>query len=87
MTAVDRTSFLLDHARARAAQASLPIEFVLDDMRRFSRPATFDLIINMFTSFGYSDDRGEDLRVLELVRKNLRPGGVFIIEMVSKERT
>ena len=86
VTAVDRTSFLLDLARARAAQARLSIEFLLEDMRRFSRPATFDLIINMFTSFGYFDDREEDLRVLELVRKNLRPGGVFIIEMVSKER-
>ena len=86
VTAVDRTSFLLEHARARAAQASLPVEFVLDDMRRFSRPAAFDLIINMFTSFGYFDDRADDLRVLELVRTNLRPGGVFIIEMVSKER-
>ena len=85
VTAVDRTPFLLDQARARAAHASLPVEFVLEDMRRFSRPATFDLIINFFTSFGYFDDQADDLRVLELVRENLRPGGVFVLEMVSKE--
>lgn len=86
VTAVDRTSFLLEHARARAAQANLRVEFVLEDMRRFSRPASFDLIISCFTSFGYFDDQAEDLRVLELVRENLRPGGVFVLEMVSKER-
>jgi SAM-dependent methyltransferase len=86
VTAVDRTSFLLEHARARAAQASLPVEFVLEDMRRFSRPSTFDLIINIFTSFGYFDEQADDLRVLELVRNNLRPDGMFVIEMVSKER-
>ena len=86
MTGVDRTSFLLERARARAAQANLPVEFVLEDMRRFSRPATLDLIINIFTSFGYFDDRADDLRVLKLVRENLRPGGVFLLEMVSKER-
>jgi len=86
VTAVDRTTFLLDHARARAAHASLSVEFVLEDMRRFSRPATFDLIINFFTSFGYFDDPADDLRVLELTCKNLRPGGVFVLEMVSKER-
>ena len=86
VTGVDRTSFLLERARARAAQANLPVEFVLEDMRRFSRPATFDLIINIFTSFGYFDDRADDLRVLKLVRENLRPGGVFVLEMVSKER-
>ena len=86
VTAVDRTSFMLERARARAAQANLPVEFVLEDMRRFIRPATFDLIINIFTSFGYFDDRADDLRVLELVCDNLRPGGVFVLEMVSKER-
>ena len=55
-------------------------------MRRFSRPATFDLIINFFTSFGYFVDQADDLRVLERVRENLKPGGVFVLEMVSKER-
>jgi SAM-dependent methyltransferase len=45
VTAVDRTPFLLDHARARAARANQRVEFVLDDVRRFSRPASFDLII------------------------------------------
>ena len=86
VTAVDRTSFLLEHARARAAHANLSVEFVLEDMRRFSRPASFDLVINFFTSFGYFDDQADDLRVLELIRQNLKPGGVFVLEMVSKER-
>jgi SAM-dependent methyltransferase len=86
VTAVDRTRFLLEHARARAAQANLSVEFVLEDMRRFSRPATFDLIINLFTSFGYFEDQADDVRVLEIVRENLRPSGVFVLEMVSKER-
>jgi SAM-dependent methyltransferase len=86
VTAVDRTRFLLEHARARAAQANLSVEFVLEDMRRFSRPATFDLIINFFTSFGYFEDQADDFRVLELICENLRPSGVFVLEMVSKER-
>jgi SAM-dependent methyltransferase len=86
VTAVDRTRFLPEHARARAAQSNLSIEFVLEDMRRFSRPATFDLILNFFTSFGYFNDKADDFRVLELVCENLRPGGVFVLEMVSKER-
>src|SRR6266566_8426036 len=43
-------------------------------------------IINLFTSFGYFEDQADDFRVLELVRENLRPSGVFFLEMVSKER-
>jgi len=58
---------LLEHARTRVGQANLSAEFVLEDMRRFSRPATFDLIINFFTSFGYFVDQADDLRVLERV--------------------
>lgn len=86
VTAVDRTTFLLEQARVRAQHANLAVEFVLEDMRRFSRPASFDLIPNFFTSFGYFDDPADDLRVLQLVRENLKPGGVFVLEMVSKER-
>ena len=86
VTAVDRTTFLLEQARVRAQHANLAVEFVLEDMRRFSRPASFDLILNFFTSFGYFDDPADDLRVLQLVRENLKPGGVFVLEMVSKER-
>jgi ubiquinone/menaquinone biosynthesis C-methylase UbiE len=36
--------------------------------------------------FGYFEDQADDLRVLELIRENLRPSGVFVLEMVSKER-
>lgn len=86
MTAADRSSFLLEKARACAAAANAPVDFVQDDMRRFSRPGAFDLIVNVRTSFGYFDDKAEDLTVLRLVRENLTEGGVFVLEMVSKER-
>jgi len=85
VTAVDRTEFLLDKARANAAAAGVPVDFVLEDMRRFTRPQSFDLIINLFTSFGYFEDEADDLRVLQLARDNLKPGGAFVVEMVSKE--
>jgi SAM-dependent methyltransferase len=86
VTGVDCTSFLVERARARAKEAQVGVELVLEDMRRFRRPAGFDLIVNLFTSFGYFDDKADDLRVLELVRENLKPGGVVLLEMVSKER-
>jgi len=56
VTGVDRTIFLLDHAREYAARELAKVEWVESDMRRFSRPDSFDLVINMYTSFGYFDD-------------------------------
>jgi SAM-dependent methyltransferase len=85
VTGVDRSPNLLDTARARAETAGLEIEWVLSDMRSFSRPAAFDLILSMFTSFGYFDDKEEDLLVLQRMFRNLKPGGCCLIELVGKE--
>ena len=53
VTGVDRSPFLLDRAREHASQAGASVEWVMEDMRRFVRPATFDVACNLFTSFGY----------------------------------
>ena len=82
VTGVDRTPYLLDRARAHAQDS---VEFVCRDMREFRRPAAFDLAVNIFTSFGYFDQPGDDLLVLRNVRESLRPGGVFVMELLGKE--
>jgi SAM-dependent methyltransferase len=83
VTAVDRSRFLLDKARERAAGA--PVEFVEADMREFVRQGAFDLAINLFTSFGYFETPDEDLQVLRNVRASIKPGGVFVIDVLGKE--
>jgi SAM-dependent methyltransferase len=86
VTGVDRTAYLLNKARARARAARLNIEWVRKDMRDFVRPEAFDLVISMFTSFGYFDDKGEDVIVLKNMFASLRPGGACLIEVLGKER-
>jgi SAM-dependent methyltransferase len=85
VTGVDRTRFLLDKARERAAQFSANVEWVEQDMREFVRPAAFDLALNVFTSFGYFDDAAENRRVLENVYASLKPGGTFVFDHLGKE--
>jgi SAM-dependent methyltransferase len=85
VTGVDRTKLLLDRARARARRAGVPVEWVRADMRDFVREETFDLALSMFSSFGYFDDKDEDLAVLRNVLVSLKPGGVFLMELVGKE--
>ena len=85
VTGVDRTQFLLDRAAARAQEAGVSIELVREDMRRFQRPAAFDLVVNLFTSFGYFDSRDDDRAVLAAIHGNLKPGGVAVFDMASKE--
>jgi SAM-dependent methyltransferase len=86
VTGVDRTQFLLDCARERSVEAGVQVEWVMEDMRRFLRPATYDLAASLFTSFGYFEDEEDDLTVLRNVHRSLTPGGVFVIDVTGKER-
>lgn len=86
VTAVDRSPFLLKKAKSRAELEKLDIEWVQEDMRSFVRPDEFDLVISLFTSFGYFGDE-ENLTVLRNVFRSLAPGGFFIIDVMGKEIT
>ncbi len=85
VTGVDRTKYHLDKARAKARAAKVKIEWVQRDMRDFVRPDSFDLALSMFTSFGYFDDKREDLQVLRNILASLRPGGACLIDVGGKE--
>jgi SAM-dependent methyltransferase len=85
VTAVDRSEFLLSRAKAEAAKLNLEIEFVLDDMRQFVRSHSFSLVLNMFTSFGYFDDKEDDLTVLRNAYQSLKVGGAMLIDVLGKE--
>jgi SAM-dependent methyltransferase len=86
VTGVDRTAFLLDKANERAQVAQVTIDWVQQDMRDFVRPDSFDLVVSMFTSFGYFDNKQDDILVLGNMFASLRPGGRCLIDMMGKER-
>ena len=86
VTGVDKTKYLLDKARTRASAAGVKIEWVQKDMRDFVRANSFALVLSMFTSFGYFEDRREDEKVLENMFASLQPGGACLIEVLGKER-
>ena len=85
VTGVDRTTRYIEAARAAARREGLTVEFVQEDMRRFHRPAAFDLALNLFSSFGYFADAAEDLQVLRHLHASLKAGGTVLLEMAGKE--
>jgi SAM-dependent methyltransferase len=86
VTAVDRTRFLLNKARQRARAARVSVEFIESDMRDFARPGAYNLVLNMFTAFGYFDKKDEDRLVLRNIFESLKPGGACLIDVMGKER-
>ncbi|MDZ7791080.1 MAG: class I SAM-dependent methyltransferase [Xanthomonadales bacterium] len=83
VTAVDTSpSLLVQLADQRGDRA---IEIVEADMREFSRPQAFDLIVVMWTSFGYFEDESDHERVLANIRDSLKPGGRLVLDLVGLE--
>ena len=85
VTGVDATGYLLDIARNRASLENVEVEWIKEDMRRFRRPGSYDLVLNMFTSFGYFQDHSDNMKVLENINESLRQGGKFVMEIMGKE--
>jgi SAM-dependent methyltransferase len=85
VTGVDRTPAYIEEARSRAIDAGLDVEFVVDDMRSFKRPDSFDLAINLFSSFGYFDEAADDRRAIENAFLSLKSGGRLVMDIMGRE--
>lgn len=82
---VDRTAAYIEKARLEAEKLNLNVSFIHGDMREFQLPDHFDVIINMFGSFGYFENPDDDRQVAANMYRSLRAGGQFLIETAGKE--
>ncbi|MCX7022747.1 MAG: methyltransferase domain-containing protein [bacterium] len=72
--------------RAEIGAAGLPAVFVRADMRETGLgTGAFDALINMWTSFGYFADEGEDERALAEWSRLLRSGGRLVMSLVNRD--
>ncbi|RKN04750.1 class I SAM-dependent methyltransferase [Streptomyces radicis] len=85
VTGVDLSAAMLEGARKALADAGAEAELVRADMLEFVRPEAFDVVLNVFTSFGYFDDHGDNVRVLRNAHDSLVPGGRLLIDVMGKE--
>jgi SAM-dependent methyltransferase len=87
VTAVDATLSYLETAkeRDRNTETEGTIEFIHEDMREFRRQKSFDAILNLYTSFGYFEERDDDERTARNFCESLKPGGKLVMGLTSKE--
>jgi len=82
VTGLDYSAYELELAREAAAKKHLPVRFVRGDARNFRLPQKYDVIINMFTAFGYGS-REDDAAILRNASRHLKRGGRFFIDLMS----
>ncbi|MDP2365620.1 MAG: class I SAM-dependent methyltransferase [Ignavibacteria bacterium] len=85
VTAVDLSDNLLSIAKQRADKENLSINFVHSDIRRFNPTDTFDLILNLFTSFGYFETDEDNFSVLKKAYNLLTYEGYFVLDFFNSE--
>ncbi len=83
VTGIDLSAVLLESANQVDG-----LDVVRGDMRLLPfAPDSFDVVVNLFTSFGYFDDDDEHLGVLCEVRRILKTGGAFVIDFLNAAAT
>ena len=61
-------------------------DFVRGDMRVLPfREASFELVLNLFTSFGYFEDDASHQRVVQEVARVTSPGGTFVLDFLNTD--
>lgn len=75
---LDYSADLLDVARARGTSRTL--RYTRGDMRRLPARWTgrFDVVLNLFTSFGFFASAADDQRVIAEFARVLKPGGLLV---------
>ena len=89
MTGIDVSHTLLEEARKRSPMLPGTPTYLLRDMRDLPFFEQFEGVASLFTSFGYFDDKGADLEVLDGSRRALVPGfvNVHVIAGTAQKRT
>jgi SAM-dependent methyltransferase len=68
----------------RLAREVTTTSLIRADMRQLPvRPASMDLTVNLFTSFGYFDRDSEHTTALAEMVSTVRPGGWFVIDFLN----
>ena len=83
VTAVDLSENLLSIAKQTADKENLSINFIHSDIRKFKSTLKFDLILNLFTSFGYFDTDEENFSILQKAYNFLADDGYFVLDFFN----
>jgi len=84
VTGLDRSETMLAEAERLRGESDWP-QLVRGDYRELPFPdASFDAVLNLFTSLGMLE-RDEDIGVLREFRRVLRPGRTLVVETMHRD--
>ncbi len=81
---LDRSHYLVNRAKNVAKKEGLHVSFKEGDARKLPFPTDyFDVVTILGNSFGYFETKEDDIRVLEEIRRIMKPGGKLLIDITD----
>ncbi len=80
----DLSKTLLSKAKENAKKRSVENNFVCADLRNICFRKRFDLIINLFTSFGYFNNDEENFKFINTAYRLLNENGFYVLDYFNK---
>jgi 2-polyprenyl-3-methyl-5-hydroxy-6-metoxy-1,4-benzoquinol methylase len=80
VTGFDLSKTLLNVAKLQALQNNLATDFICVDIRNVFFKQKFNLIVNLFTSFGYFFNDEENFSFIKNSFDFLKPGGYYVLD-------
>jgi len=62
------------------------LQFSLHDMRENYQEDTFDVVTNLFTSFGYFENNKDEQKAINAMASNLKKEGLLIIDFMNAKK-
>lgn len=81
----DLSKTLLSEAKKNFLNGGIKANFFLSDIRYLPLKGEIDLILNLFTSFGYFDSDEENFKFARESREILKEGKYFVLDYLNKD--
>jgi cyclopropane fatty-acyl-phospholipid synthase-like methyltransferase len=62
------------------------LQFSVHDMREVYQENSFDVVTNLFTSFGYFEENADEQKAINAMASNLKSEGVLIIDFMNVKK-
>ena len=83
VTGNDLSPYLLKEAEKMAQQSNLPLQLTCYDMRQIPSNGMYNLVVQLFTSFGYFTMKEDDQLVLSKAYNALQADGWYILDLIN----
>jgi SAM-dependent methyltransferase len=89
VTGVDLSNYLIKQAKEKLKNEyekfAVSLNFKIKDMRCLDFKNEFDMVVNVFSSFGYFESDEDNEKVIHAVADALKKGGFFLIDFLNRD--